>query len=374
MNISQGYKQTELGIIPDDWQIVTIGQIADITTGNKNTQDAEDYGKYPFYVRSQNIERINSFTYDSEGVVTAGDGVGTGKIFHYVNGKFGLHQRVYLIHNFKSYDIKYFFWYFSQNFYDRINQMTAKSSVDSVRKDMIDKMAVLQPPLSEQKAIAEALSSIDNLIETLDKKIAKKRLIKQGAMQQLLTGNKRLPGFTEDWKEKKLGEIVSIKKGNMLTSDKFKKGNIPVIAGGKGYAGFHNVNNRPQNTITISASGASAGYVAFHNIAIFATDCSTIEPSKIYNIQYIYYLLQYHQNDIYTLQSGGAQPHVHPSDLNEMQIFFIDNIKVQEAIATILSNMDKEIEELETRKEKYSLIKAGMMQKLLTGQIRLKTK
>lgn len=93
IDIPQGYKQTELGAIPEDWNVTTIGHIADITTGNKNTQDAEDGGKYPFYVRSQTVERINSFSYDSEGVVTAGDGVGTGKIFHYACGKFGLHQR-----------------------------------------------------------------------------------------------------------------------------------------------------------------------------------------------------------------------------------------------------------------------------------------
>jgi type I restriction enzyme S subunit len=192
MTIPQGYKQTELGIIPEDWEVTTIKQIADITTGNKNTQDAEEGGKYPFYVRSQNVERINSYSYDCEGIVTAGDGVGTGKIFHYVRGKFGLHQRAYLIYNFKDFDSQYFYWYFSQYFYDRINQMTAKSSVDSVRKEMIEDMCILRAPIAEQRAIAEALSDVDGLIAALDKKIAKKRLLKQGAMQQLLTGKTRV--------------------------------------------------------------------------------------------------------------------------------------------------------------------------------------
>ena len=210
MNIPQGYKQTEFGIIPEDWEVATIKHIADITTGNKNTQDAEEGGKYPFYVRSQNVERINSYSYDCEGVVTAGDGVGTGKIFHYVRGKFGLHQRAYLIYNFKDFDSQYFYWYFSQYFYDRINQMTAKSSVDSVRKEMIEDMCILRAPIAEQRAIAEALSDVDGLIAALDKKIAKKRLLKQGAMQQLLTGKKRLPSFTDEWAEKPIRALCKL--------------------------------------------------------------------------------------------------------------------------------------------------------------------
>lgn len=368
INIPQGYKQTELGIIPEDWEVTTIKQIADITTGNKNTQDAEDGGKYPFYVRSQNVERINSYSYDSEGVVTAGDGVGTGKIFHYARGKFGLHQRAYLIYNFKDFDSQYFYWYFSQYFYDRINQMTAKSSVDSVRKEMIEDMCILRAPIAEQRAIAEALSDVDGLIAALDKKIAKKRLLKQGAMCKLLS----LSGRGKKWFNTKLGNVVNIRKGSMLTSDKFVAGNIPVIAGGKIPAGYHNVANRPAKTITISASGASAGYVALYNKPIFATDCSTIEPCSTYNIHYIYHLLKYYQSEIFAMQTGGAQPHVHPSDLNELQILYAKDIEEQQAIATILSDMDKEIADLEAQRDKYRLLKSGMMQKLLTGQIRLK--
>ena len=367
MNIPQGYKRTVLGIIPEDWEVTTIKQIADITTGNKNTQDAEEGGKYPFYVRSQNVERINSYSYDCEGIVTAGDGVGTGKIFHYVRGKFGLHQRAYLIYKFKDFDSQYFYWYFSQYFYDRINQMTAKSSVDSVRKEMIEDMCILRAPIAEQRAIAEALSDVDGLIAALDKKIAKKRLLKQGAMCKLLS----LSGIGKKWFNTKLGNVVNIHKGSMLTSDKFVAGNIPVIAGGKIPAGYHNVANRPANTITISASGASAGYVALYNKPIFATDCSTIEPCSIYDIHYIYHLLKYYQSEIFAMQTGGAQPHVHPSDLNELQILFAKDIEEQQAIATILSDMDKEIADLEAQRDKYRLLKSGMMQKLLTGQIRL---
>src|SRR5690606_36493804 len=147
-----------------------------------------DTGEYPFYVRSQVVERINTYSYDGEAVLTAGDGVGTGKVFHYINGKFDIHQRVYKISDFN--DNKngyYFFLYFSNNFYKRIMQMTAKSSVDSVRMETIADMKIPIPKTrKEQNAIANALSAADALIQFLEKLIAKKQAIKQGAMQELL--------------------------------------------------------------------------------------------------------------------------------------------------------------------------------------------
>ena len=189
-------KQTEIGLIPDDWEVKEIKDFADVTTGDKNTQDAEENGKYPFYVRSPIVERINKFSYDTEGVITAGDGVGTGKVFHYAKGKFGLHQRAYIKYNFKNTDPKYFYYNFSKNFYERVHSMTAKSSVDSVRREMITKMQIPIPPtLTEQQRIAKALSDVDALISTTEKLIQKKKNIKQGTMQNFLTGKKRLPGF-----------------------------------------------------------------------------------------------------------------------------------------------------------------------------------
>lgn len=238
-------KQTEIGLIPDDWEVKEIKDFADVTTGDKNTQDAEENGKYPFYVRSPIVERINKFSYDTEGVITAGDGVGTGKVFHYAKGKFGLHQRAYLIYNFKNTDPKYFYYNFSKNFYERVHSMTAKSSVDSVRREMITKMQIPIPPtLAEQERIAKALSDVDALISTTEKLIQKKNNIKQGAMQNLLTGKKRLPGFgpqtksptykqtelgliPEDWEVKSLGESFDIGSSKRVFQSQWRKSGIP---------------------------------------------------------------------------------------------------------------------------------------------------
>jgi len=190
----KGYKLRELGNIPEDWESEKIGSLLSITTGGKNTQDKIADGSYPFFVRSQTVEKINSYSFDCEGVLTAGDGVGTGKIFHYINSKFDFHQRVYLMFNFSDKLDGYFFYiFFSNNFYDRIMSMTAKSSVDSVRREMIANMTMLLPPKAEQIAIATILSDMDAELVALEQKLAKVHDIKQGMMQQLLTGRVRLP-------------------------------------------------------------------------------------------------------------------------------------------------------------------------------------
>ncbi|MDQ3624378.1 MAG: restriction endonuclease subunit S, partial [Verrucomicrobiota bacterium] len=180
MEVKPGYKETEIGMIPDDWHVAKIAEHAAIKTGKRNTQDRVEDGEYPFFVRSQVVERINSYSFDGEAVLTAGDGVGTGKVFHYINGPFDFHQRVYRISDFSaSLDGYFFYLVFSTRFFDRIMSLTAKSSVDSVRLEMIAGMQIPLPPVEEQRAIATALSDADALLGGLDRLIAKKRDLKR---------------------------------------------------------------------------------------------------------------------------------------------------------------------------------------------------
>ena len=146
------------------WEQRKAKEICSIGTGKSNTQDQVDDGKYPFYIRSDVPVRSNKYLYDCEAVITIGDG-NIGKVFHYVNGKFDLHQRCYKITDFKDIWGKYFFYYFSTKFYDRAMKMTAKATVDSVRLEMISEMDIKKPPqISEQKQIAEFFANLDNLI------------------------------------------------------------------------------------------------------------------------------------------------------------------------------------------------------------------
>ncbi len=227
------------------------------------------------------------------------------------------------------------------------------------------------PTLSEQRAIAAALSDMDALLDGLERLIAKKRDIKQATMQQLLTGKTRLPGFSGAWEVKRLGDAAKVEKGQLMTSSMLVHGEIPVIAGGKKPAYFHSRANRSEKTISISASGASAGYVAFHEYPIFASDCSTISESDAHAIEFIYYTLLLRQEEIYAAQTGGAQPHIHPKDINPICIALPPTVEEQTAIANILSDMDAELAALEARRDKTRDIKQAMMQELLTGKTRL---
>ena len=168
-----------------DWEEKFVKDVCDISTGKGNTQDKEENGIYPFYVRSPIIERSNKYIFDGEAVLTVGDGVGTGKVYHYVKGKFNFHQRVYKMSNFNGILGKYFYYYFSTHFYDRVKKMTAKTSVDSVRLEMISKMTILIPCQEEQEKIAKVLSKMDELIEEKKALLSNWQQFKKGLLQQM---------------------------------------------------------------------------------------------------------------------------------------------------------------------------------------------
>ena len=148
----------------DAWEQRKAKELCSIGTGKSNTQDQVDDGKYPFYIRSDVPVRSNKYLYDCEAVITIGDG-NIGKVFHYVNGKFDLHQRCYKMTDFQDIWGKYFFYYFSTRFYDRAMKMTAKATVDSVRLEMISEMDIWKPiQIDEQQKIAELFTNLDNLI------------------------------------------------------------------------------------------------------------------------------------------------------------------------------------------------------------------
>ena len=172
-----------------EWEKKRFKDVCNITTGNKNTQDKSDDGIYPFYVRSQNVERINSWTFDGEAILTAGDGVGVGKVFHYSTGKIGVHQRVYILSDFKC-DGKYLYSYFAGNFYNRVKRMSAKNSVDSVRMEMIADMPISLPSTMEQKKIGHLLALLDERIATQNKIIEKLETLIKGFVDSIFTANK----------------------------------------------------------------------------------------------------------------------------------------------------------------------------------------
>lgn len=190
---THAFKDSALGRIPVEWEVRTVDEIATITTGDKDTQDADASAAYPFFVRSQTIERISSYSFDGEAVLTAGDGVGTGKVFHYIDGRFDYHQRVYCMHSFTNGVLGYYFFcYFREHFMERVAQFSAKGSVDSVRRHMIAKMVIPRPSAGEQTEVVRILREATRCIAEYGEALEKLRSLKTALMQDLLTGKVRV--------------------------------------------------------------------------------------------------------------------------------------------------------------------------------------
>jgi type I restriction enzyme S subunit len=391
MGLRKGYKQTEIGVIPEDWEVLSIdrvfnfhstsnfskaemflngdlgclhyGLIHAIPNSIYNLQNGIKYfvtkeqAKYEI-IKDGDVIMVDA-SEDLIGINKSVELTGVG------NKKYiaGLHtfllrdNNSVLVNGYRGAILN------SKLIKSQLIQLAVGMKVFGVSKTQLKTVLLPVPTKAEQTAIANALSDADALISSLEKLIEKKRNIKQGAMQQLLKPKK-------GWVLRKLGEICEIRKGQLITEVTAINGEIPVIAGGKKPSYFHNEANRFNKTITVSGSGANAGFVAFFETPIFASDCSTIEEGSTYSIKYIFYNLQLLQNKIYKAQTGGAQPHIHPSDLAPFEILFPE-LNIQIAIQEKLSDMDTEIELLEKKLSKSKMLKQGMMQELLTGKIRL---
>ena len=181
-----------IGEVPEHWDVMRMRYLCSITTGNKDTINRVDDGLYPFYVRSPKVERINTYSYDGEAVLMAGDGVGAGKVFHYVNGKFDYHQRVYNFYNIKKIKAKLLYYYMKSHFRYVIEQLSAKSTVDSVRLNMIQDFLVVIPPMQEQLDLIEYLDSqmknLDDSISMFENQISLLQERKQIIINEVVTG------------------------------------------------------------------------------------------------------------------------------------------------------------------------------------------
>lgn len=383
---------------PSDWPLVRVKEVASIATGSRNTQDRKADGKYPFFVRSQTVERIDSYSFVGEAVLTAGDGVGTGKVFHYINGPFDCHQRVYRISEFAPcYDGRFFYYYFSHHFYDRIMSMTAKSSVDSVRMEMIADMEIPCPSRSEQEAIASALDDVEALALGLEAVIAKKRGVEIAAAEQLLSGRLRLNGSTARWRRVRLGDVGSTFGG--LTG----KSGADFGRGSGRYVTFLNVirnvivdpaelspvvirdaevqavvrpgdlllngsSETPEEVGMASAVGETL-VGAYLNSFCFGF---RIRADAQLDPVFVAYLLRSGCGRalIYSLAQGATRYNLSKAAFLDL-VLTVPPMLEQKAIASVLIDLDAELSLLEVRLAKTRDLKLAMAQELLSGRTRL---
>ncbi len=249
------------------------------------------------------------------------------------------------------------------------------STIKTIGLPYFKKLKIAVPPFSEQKKIAQILSTWDKAITTTEQLLANSQQQKKALMQQLLTGKKRLLNkngvrFTGEWSHGHLFDIAKIAKGKALSSKDLVEGVFPVVAGGK-KSPYSHASFTHENAITVSASGAYAGYISFHSYKFWASDCSVVTANDGSDINFIYHFLSHKQNKIYSLQSGGAQPHIYPKDLESLKVS-IPTVEEQQKIAAVLSTADQEITALQQKLDALKHEKKALMQQLLTGKRRVK--
>ena len=319
---------------PDGVEYVKIGQIAQVGTGSSNGNEADDEGMYPFFVRSQTIKRKNDYEYDEEAVIIPGEG-GIGDIFHYINGKYALHQRVYRIHfTIPSINTKFAFYYLKSAFKQFILMKAVSATVASIRKPMIEGFPIPIPPLHVQEEIVRILDTLTELQAELQAELQKRLQQYNYYRDNLLS----FEGRTDvEWK--KLGDVCLMERGTSATKGTMQSGEIPVISGGRQPAFYCNQSNRTGETITVAGSGAGAGYVQYWNEPIFVCDAFSIKGNDGLMTKYIYYYLTSNQERIYATKKGGGVPHVHISSIDKFEIP-VPPLPVQEEIVRILDRFD----------------------------------
>lgn len=398
MKIPQGYKQTELGIIPEEWEVVKLGNLGVTYTGLSGKRKC-DFGwgsaKYiPFLnilnnpqIDIDDLEYVNIMPNEVQNAVQNGDlffntssetpeevgmcSVLTNKIENTYLNSFCFGYR--LFDNNEAVGI--FLSYYFRSAVGRVlmSVLAQGATRYNLAKTTFLESTIALPPIEEQRRIAEALSNVDALIAALDKKIAKKRLIKQGAMQQLLTGKKRLPNFSEKWVSKKLGEISRIKTGKRNGDEQVKNGKYPFFVRSNVIARIDSYSFDGEAILVPGEGGIGAifhyvnGKFDYHQRVYKISDFA----DAIYGKYVYYYMQRYFGEYALSLSVKATVDSLRLPTFEEFSIALPNNIEEQQAIATILSDIDKEIADLEVCRDKYKLIKSGMMQKLLTGQIRL---
>lgn len=285
-----------------------------------------------------------------------------------------------------------FLAYFIQSKMKIMAEKTQGTSIKGVTVEDIAQIEIKLPPKEEQTAIAEALSDVDKLISSLQKLIEKKKAIKQGTMQELLTGKKRLPGFGGEWSRSRLGGMTEIYSGGTpsTTIPEYWGGTIPWMSSGElNNKKIYDVEGRitqegmknssahliPQYCVLVglAGQGKTRGTAAYNYISLCTNQSiAAIYPNdKKFDSLFLYYIIDSMYESLRELSSGdGGRGGLTKGLISNLTIY-MPEVPEQQAIAQVLSDMDNEIEQLKKKLDKYQQIKQGMMQELLTGRIRL---
>ena len=414
--VPEGYKQTEVGVIPEDWSVSELGDAVEFLDGLrrpvKSSERAKIFGIYPYYGASGIVDYVNDYIFDEELILLGEDGENILSrnlpLAFRVSGKIWVNNHAHVMRPRKEFDIGYLTEFLESLDYSLLNSGTAQPKLN---KRSCLGIKVAKPSKKEQTAIANALSDTDALLSELEKLIAKKQAIKTATMQQLLTGRTRLPQFAqhsdgskkgykqselgevpEDWEAKNFGDLFE----PSITRKKINPSEMVS------FVGMQDVSERAQlvNQSQIQYSNIRSGFTYFEkddvlvakitpcfengkgchavnlktDIGFGSTEFHVLRATNLSDSRFIYFWTtrESFRAELETEMVGSAGHRRVP--LAALQNYLIpcpSDKQEQTAIATILSDMDAEIQALEHRLNKTRQIKQGMMQELLTGKTRL---
>ncbi len=397
MEVKKGYKQTDIGVIPKDWDVKPLSEITrEIGDGIHATPEYVPYSDYHFIngnninngsvVITENTMCISEAEYrrlrkqlDNKTILMSINGT-IGNLAFFRDEKVVLGKSAAYIKLSQGISDKYIYYtlqsFATKTFYD--NELTGTTirnlSLGSIRNTPIP----TPKDEAEQHAIAAALSDVDALLNSLDALIAKKRLIKQGAMQELLTGKKRLSGFSGEWEKASIAELekkgwLKLSRGEVISKKDIDNipGDYPIYSSSiknSGLFGKYGKFMFDEELITWSVDGGGNFFYRHkHKFSVTNVSGFMRVDTSIFSYRFLAYELEaLHSRLVFDYQTKA-----HPSVIRKAYDVLVPSLKEQTAIAEILSDMDAEISALEQKREKTRLLKQGMMQELLTGRIRL---
>lgn len=398
-NIKQGYKQTDIGVIPEDWEIAELGEISKYQGGSQPDISFFSTRKYNSYIRLIQIRdyKTDKYTvYIPEALARRKcnkDDIMIGRygppIFQILKGLEGAYN-VALIKAIPDQNIDKSFFYFTlkRNDLFQLIELLSRRSSGQTGVDLVGlkSFKIGLPSKGEQTAIATALSDTDALIAALDKKIAKKQQIKQGTIQQLLTGKKRLSGFSGEWVEKKICEV-----GKVITGSTPSRSNPDLWNGNFVWVSAQDLKSKyivdsvekitedgkntcrvlPPNSVLVTCI-ASIGLNALSKVACATNQqINSVVCNSDNEPEFLYYQINNNVENLKMIAGQTAVPIINKGQFENFTLMFPNAKSEQTAIAQILTDMDNEIAQLEKERDKYKELKAGMMQVLLTGEVRL---
>jgi len=388
--IKQGYKQTKVGIIPEDWEVVKLGKIATVETGKtplRSNKQFWDNGTINWatttevnetYIVSTNEKITNQAVAELKMKILPintillamyGQGKTRGKVA-LLRIESTINQAFASIKPNKNYSTNFVFNYLDKS-YEKIRDLSHGSNQDNLNLDIVKALQVPLPPLKEQEKIAEILTTWDEAITKQTELLEAKELLKIALMQKLLSGEVRFSGFSDEWEEVRLGEICKITTGKLNANAMVENGQYTFFTCARE---TYKINEFAFDTeaLLVSGNGANVGYIHYFKGKFNAYQRTYVLDDFEHDIFLIKYLLdKYLSLQISREKNEGNTPYITLPTLTKMKLK-LPSLAEQQKIAEVLSLADDEINLLKNELEELKLQKKALMQKLLTGQVRVK--